>query len=87
LRLVRRSGACQGARSASGWRSKVTATDGPPDSAALAITVSSTRLWPRCTPSKVPTVATGGPPADRTSGEESLATRFTTASPVTQEAG
>jgi len=51
---------CSGRNTRAGWGSKVMARDWPPRKRARAMTSAMTDWWPRCTPSKLPMVATTG---------------------------
>src|SRR5690606_22675616 len=77
-RPVSRAGARSGCSTATGWGSKVTATEASPSSRARETTVPSTARWPRWTPSKLPRVATLGPkPAGMSSSEVQRCTAAT----------
>src|SRR5688572_30843187 len=56
--VVRSGGQCSGRTIFSGWGSNVTRTLRRPAAWPRRATSCSTLQWPRCTPSKVPTVAT-----------------------------
>ncbi len=55
---VRRAGAASGARYSMAWGSKVITVAGRRSACPFATRRPNTALWPRCTPSKLPMVAT-----------------------------
>src|SRR4051812_20200039 len=67
-RAVVSSGGCEpGLITSSGWGSKVIVTTGSDRDWAISRARSTTRWWPRCTPSNSPIVATHAPQSEGTS--------------------